>query len=93
LRQRLLEAEQAGVSLPTVPVVEPDTPTVRTVTRRLTPRLVTRCLAGNPPANSDEDQRQVAELCQAIPDLAEARELAMQFRALITGHQLQQLAP
>jgi transposase len=93
LRQRLLEAEQASVSLPTVPVVAPAAPTVRTVTRRLTPRLVTRCLAGNPPANSDEDQRQVAELCQTIPDLAEARELATQFRALITGHQLQQLVP
>lgn len=75
------------------PVVEPPAPTVRTVMRRLAPRLVTRCLAGNPPANSDEEQRQVTGLCQAIPDLAEARECATQFRALITGHQLQQSAP
>ncbi|MCC7360116.1 MAG: ISL3 family transposase [Anaerolineales bacterium] len=93
LRQQLLEASRAGVSLSTLPVVESATPTVRTITRRLLPRLVTRCLAGNPPADSDEDQRQVAELCQTIPDLAEARELATNFRTLLTGHELQKLAP
>jgi hypothetical protein len=93
LRQRLLEAEQAGGSLPTVPVVEPAAPTVRTVTRHLARRLVTRCLAGNRPANSDENQRQVVELRQAVPDQAEARELATQFPALVTDHQLEQLAP
>ena len=51
-----------------------------------------RCLAGNPPANSDEDQRQVAQLCDAVPELAAARELATTFRTLLTQHQLEQLA-
>jgi hypothetical protein len=93
LRQKLLEAEQARRNSPAVPAVLPVTPTVRTVTRRMPPRLVARCLAGYPPANSDGDQRHVAESCQAIPDLAIAPELAITLRTLITEHQLKQLAP
>lgn len=93
LRQQQLEAEQAALAPAVIPTIEPVAPTVRTVTRRLPPRLVARCLAGNPPANSEEDQRQVAELCEAVPDLAVAHELASAFRTLLMEHQLKQLAP
>jgi hypothetical protein len=93
LRQQQLEAVEDGLCPAAVPTVPPTMPILRTITRRLPPRLVARCLAGNPPANSDEDQRQVAQLCDTLPELAAARELATTFRMLLTEHQLEQLAP
>jgi transposase len=35
----------------------------------------------------------VAQLCEAVPELAAARALATPFRELITEHQLEQLVP
>ena len=92
LRQQMLQAIETA-ALPTPPTVSSVAPVIRTVTRQLSPRLVSRCLAGNPPANSDEDQRQVAQLCLAVPDLDAAQQLATTFRAMLLEHQLTQLAP
>jgi len=92
LRQQKLQAAEA-IALPTAPTGSPVTPVIRTVTRRLLPRLVTRCLAGNPPAKSEEDQRLVAQLCLAVPDLDTARELATTFRTMLLEHQIPQLTP
>jgi transposase len=92
----LREQQRAAAATPhppAVPEVPPAIPTLRTTTHRLSPRLVTRCLAGNPPANSEADQRQVAQLCEAVPELAAAGQLAVDFRTLVTEHQLDRLAP
>jgi transposase len=91
LRQQLL----APVTNPppAAPNIPSPAPVVRMTTRQLPPRLVTRCLAGNPPANSEDDQRQVAQLCDTVPELAVARDLATSFRTLLTEHQREQLVP
>jgi len=92
LRQQQLEIGEAA-RLPAAPAVSPAAPVLRIVTRQLPPRLVSRCLAGNPPANSDEDQRQVERLCLAVPDLDAARQLATTFRTMLLEHQVAQLTP
>ncbi len=92
LRQQMLQATET-TALPTPPTVSPVAPVTRTVTRQLSPRLVSRCLAGNPPANSEEEQRQVEQLCLTMPDLDAAQELARTFRTMLLEHQVAQLTP
>ena len=92
LRQQLLEEvanpRPASAPMPSAPVLAP-----RTSIQRLSPRLVTRCLSGNPPPHSDADQQHVAHLCETLPELAMARELALSFRTLLMEHQRDQLGP
>ena len=92
LRQQLLEEvtnlRPASAPMPSAPVLAP-----RTTIQRLAPRLVTRCLAGNPPPHSEVDQQHVTQLCEKLPELALARDLALSFRALLVEHQRDQLVP
>lgn len=92
LRQQLLEEvitpQSTSTSMTIAPVLAP-----RTTIQRLSPRLVTRCLAGNPPPHAETDQQHVARLCETLPELAMARELALSFRTLLMEHQRDQLGP
>jgi transposase len=83
---KITAGDQPG--LPTAPL--PDMPTTRSKILRLPVRHASRLIADNADITLENAQHR-EQLCQALPELALAHQLAASFRAMIDEHQHDQL--